>query len=239
MPTRNLSPGPTADTTADPSPDPHHHPMPFTRLEIAVLSIVEGELQVLLARRAQAPHAGKWALPGGVLRIDLDASLDAGARRVMHERLGLDLPFLRQLCAAGGPTRDPRAPWALSIVYRALVPADSVAPLAGKRIQALAWRPVSEAMADRKLAFDHAALVARAVERTREEVERLDLPVGFLPQAFTLAELQASCEQLLGRRLDKSSFRRRLADRDLVEPVAGAMRTGSNRPAQIYRLRPG
>lgn len=225
--------------TEPPNPDPKRYPMPFTRLEIAVLSPVDGELQVLLARRAEAPHAGKWALPGGVLRIDLDASLDEAARRVMRERLGLDLPFLRQLCTVGGPTRDPRAPWALSVVYRALVPAESVAPLAGKRIAALAWRPVAHAMADKSLAFDHAALVSRAVESTRAEVERLDLPAGFLSEQFTLGELQACCEQLLGRRLDKSSFRRRLSDRELVEPVEGEMRTGANRPAQVYRLRGG
>jgi ADP-ribose pyrophosphatase YjhB (NUDIX family) len=220
-----------------PARSPKRHPMPFTRLEIAVMSLIDGELRVLLARRAEAPYAGRWALPGGVLRIDLDASLDAAARRVMRERLGLDLPFLRQLCAAGGPTRDPRAPWALSVVYRALVPAGKVNPLAGKRIEALAWRRVDDAIADRSLAFDHAALVSRAVECTRAEIERLELPVGFVPEQFTLGELQACCEQLLGRRLDKSSFRRRLADRQLVEPVEGAMRTGANRPARIYRLR--
>jgi len=210
--------------------------MPFTRLEIAVLSLVDGELKVLLARRAEAPHAGKWALPGGVLRIDTDASLDEAAQRVMRERLGMDLPFLRQLCAVGGPTRDPRSPWALSIVYRALVPDDMVKPSAGKRIEALAWRSVGEAIGDRGLAFDHSLLISQAVEDTRAEVERLDLPVGFLPGQFTLGELQSTCEQLLGRRLDKSSFRRKLADRQLVEPVEGAMRTGANRPAQVYRL---
>ena len=149
-----------------------HHPMPFTRLEIAVMTLVDGGLQVLLARRAEAPHAGKWALPGGVLRIDLDRSLDTAAQRVMHERLGLELPFLRQLCAVGGPTRDPRAPWALSVVYRALVPAEKLDPSAGKRIEALAWRPVEEAMEDGGLAFDHAALIGQAVVATRAEVDK-------------------------------------------------------------------
>lgn len=210
--------------------------MPFTRLEIAVLSLIEGELQVLLARRSQAPHAGKWALPGGVLRIDLDRSLEAAAGRVMDERLGLEMPFLRQLGAVGGPTRDPRAPWALSVVYRALVPAEKLKPSAGKRIEALAWRPATTAAGDKTLAFDHAALIDQAVKATRAEVEALELPAGFLPEAFTLGELQSVCEQLLGRRLDKSSFRRRLADRDLVQPVKGVLRSGANRPAQVYSL---
>lgn len=201
------------------------------------MSLVDGRLHVLLARRAETPHAGKWALPGGVLRIDLDRSLEAAAQRVMNERLGLELPFLRQLCAVGGPTRDPRAPWALSVVYRALVPADTFAPSAGKRVEALTWRPVEEAIGDKSLAFDHAGLIAQAVTATRQEVDALDLPFSFLPEAFTLGELQATCEQLLGHRLDKSSFRRRLADRDLVEPVEGEMRIGAFRPAQLHRCK--
>jgi ADP-ribose pyrophosphatase YjhB (NUDIX family) len=210
--------------------------MPFTRLEIAVLSLMNGNLHVLLTRRAEAPHAGKWALPGGVLRIDLDRSLEDAALRVMRERLGLDMPFLKPLSAVGGPSRDPRAAWALSIVYRALVPADRIKPRAGKRIEALAWRPVDRVVADKGLAFDHASLVLQAVDATRTEVEHLELPAAFLPDQFTLGELQSTCEQLLGRRLDKSSFRRKLADRQLVEPVTGALRTGANRPAQVFRL---
>jgi 8-oxo-dGTP diphosphatase len=211
------------------------YPMPFTRLEVAVLAVVGGVLLVLLVRRAEDPHKGKWALPGGVLRIDKDASLDEAALRVARERLGVEVPFLRQLCAVGGPARDKRAPWALSVVYRALVPAERFEPLAGKRIEAVAWRPVDEASGDKGLAFDHAELVTKAVDATRAEVDRLELPFGFLPEEFTLGELQTTCEQLLGRRLDKSSFRRRLADRNLLEPVPGAMKGGAYRPAQLYR----
>jgi 8-oxo-dGTP diphosphatase len=214
-----------------------NHPMPFTRLEVAVLSVVDGVLQVLLVRRAEEPHKGKWALPGGVLRIDKDPSLDEAALRVARERLGVEVPFLRQLCAVGGPARDKRAPWALSVVYRALVPAERFEPSAGKRIEAVAWRPVEDASSDKGLAFDHAALIGQAVEATRAEVDGLELPFGFLSEEFTLGELQSTCEELLGRRLDKSSFRRRLAERDVLEPVVGAMKGGAFRPAQLYRER--
>lgn len=214
---------------------PKRYPMPFTRVEIAVMSLIEGALQVLLAKRAQAPYAGRWALPGGAVRIDLDASLDATAQRVIRERLGVQLRFLRQVITTGGPTRDPRAPWAISVLYRALVPSAGLGVVAGKRIEALEWRPVDQVTADAKLAFDHAALVGQAVAATRNEIDSLDLPFGFLPEEFTLGELQLACEQLLGRRLDKSSFRRRLADRDVVEAIDGAMRLGAFRPAQLYR----
>jgi len=212
------------------------HPMPFTRVELAVMSIVDGRLAVLLAKRVGPPHKSKWALPGGVLRIDLDLNLDAAAQRVAGERLGVVLPYLRQLQAVGSKKRDSRAVWALSIVFRALIPIEAISPQAGKRIESLKWCPVDEAMADEGLGFDHQALITQAVGVTRSEIERLELPAGFLPEHFTLGELQATCEQLLGRRLDKSSFRRRIDERQLVEQVAGEMRTGAFRPAQMYRL---
>jgi ADP-ribose pyrophosphatase YjhB (NUDIX family) len=215
----------------------NHYPMPFTRLELVVLGLVDGELHVILAKRAGNPFKGRWALPGGVLRTDLDESLETAAQRVAQERLGCNLPFLRQLCAVGGPQRDvERSSWTLSIVYRALVNLASFDPAAGKRVEALAWQPVDKATRDRTLAFDHAEIIGRAVEATRREIRNLELPRGFIPKWFTLGELQSLCEQLLGEGLDKSSFRRRLADRQLVEPVEGEMRTGANRPAQVYRL---
>ena len=213
------------------------HLMPFVRIELTAMTIINGDLVVLLGRRTQAPHAGKWALPGGVLRIDLDRDLEEAAQRVAQERLGVRLPYLRQLIAVGSKDRDPQAPWALSIAYRALVPCEAIDPKAGKRLEAIKWCPVAQAAADPKLAFDHAALIGAAVEVTRNEIENLTLPFGFLPEKFTLGELQACCEALLGRRLDKSSFRRRLDDRDFLEPVEAEMRTGAFRPAQLFRRR--
>ena len=216
------------------------HPMPFTRIELAIMSIIDGQLVVLLGKRAQAPHQGKWALPGGVLRIDKDIHLDAAAQRVGKERLEIeiDLPHLRQVKAVGSKSRDSRSAWALSIVYRALIPLGKFSPSPGKRLDELKWFTATEAVADKKLAFDHADLIRLAVETTQSEIENLDLPFDFLPEAFTLGELQTFCEAVLGRRLDKSSFRRRLAERSLLEPVQGEMRTGgAHRPAQLYQKR--
>ena len=213
------------------------HSMPFTRIELVVMAVVDGTLSVLLGRREQSPHAGLWALPGGVVRIDLDADLTASAQRVARERLGTEVPYLRQQCTVGGITRDPRAPWALSIVYRALARLEEFNPSAGKRIQELRWCPVVEAIADNSLAFDHNELIHTAVGALRSEIDRLDLPFEYLPERFTLGELQATCEALLGHRLDKSSFRRRIDDKAFVEAISGEMRIGAYRPAQLYRKR--
>lgn len=209
--------------------------MPFTRMELCVLSVVDGQLSVLLGCRQQEPSKGLWALPGGVLRIDLDANLERAAQRVAAERIGTELPYLRQQCCIGGPGRDPRSPWSLSVVYRALTTIENLQTKPGKRLEALRWCDVELAMKDTSLAFDHHQIIATAVSDLRLEVSRLDLPFDYLPAEFTLGELQENCELLLGRKLDKSSFRRRLDDRQCVQSVEGAFRRGPNRPAQLHR----
>ena len=228
----------THDTSSQHAgPATRRYAMPFTRIELALLSVAGDELVVLLGKRSEAPHKGRWALPGGVLRIDKDPDLDAAAARVGRERLGIELRHLQQLGATGSAGRDPRAPWALSIAYRALIPLAAIEPKPGKRLDAVEWVPVRQAETDRALAFDHADLVRHAAQAARDEIDRLELPYDFLPDRFTLGELQACCESILGRRLDKSSFRRRLDDRELLDVVDGEMRTGPFRPAQLYRRR--
>jgi ADP-ribose pyrophosphatase YjhB (NUDIX family) len=213
------------------------YPMPFVRIELVILGVVDGALSVLLAKRAEEPYAGAWALPGGVLRIDQDSDLDAAASRVAQERLNTSLEHMSQLRAVGGKKRDPRAPWSLSVVYRILLRAERLAAIPGKRIDELKWHPLARLPAAKSIAFDHMELIENALQACRSEAQRLDLPLGLLDEEFTLGELQSTFEALLGRPLDKSSFRRRLADRDSVVAIEGATRGGANRPAQLYRVR--
>lgn len=211
--------------------------MPFVRIELAVLGVRAGQLEVLLGRREAQPHAGRWALPGGVLRIDLDVDLDAACARVAQERLALALPGATQLCAWGRRARDPRAPWSLSVVYRCTTIPDALPVQPGKRLAELKWVPAQAAAGDASLAFDHGQLVERAVRALRQEVRDLRFAPGLMAEPFTLSDLQATAEAVLGQRLDKSSFRRRLDAAGCVEPVAGEMRTGAFRPAQLHRWR--
>lgn len=212
------------------------HEMPFTRVELAVLAVRDAALEVLLVKRGREPEAGKWALPGGVVRIDLDADLEAAAQRVAEERLHRRLPNFDQVVTVGGGARDPRSPWAVSIVYASLVAPD-FAPEAGKRISELAWRAVSPELLRAELAFDHATLVRQAIDVVRAQVAALSFPLGWLPAEFTVPELMALSEAILGHALDKVTFRRRLQALALVEEVKGKMRLeGAHRPAQVYRL---
>lgn len=214
------------------------YPMPLCRVEIAALSLVDEQLNVLLIRREEAPYRGFWALPGGVLRVDLDPDLDGAAVRVAKERLGIPPPNLCQMTAVGAKGRDPRgeAGWGLSVVYRALIAEDAATFTPGKRVTELRWVPVDELPT--KIAFDHAELIKQALNQTRSDIAKLTFPPGFVPERFTLGELQVLSEQVLGHTIDKASFRRKLRDRDLVEAIEGEQLRGSaHRPSAIFRLK--
>ena len=222
-------------TESSAPPIPTIHPMPMVRLDLVIMAVVEGQLRILLSHRKEAPHKGRWGLPGGVLRIDLDASLEEAAVRVGQERLGLRIPNLELVTAVGGAQRDPRAPWAMSVVYRSLL-GEIPAVTPGKRVQALEWRTWPEEFENTTLAFDHARLIEHAVRATRRQIADLHVPRGWLPEAFTIPEFQSLSEAVLGQMLDKVTLRRRLEAAGIFEPIAGAMRGGAHRPAQLYRL---
>lgn len=227
-PSRNT----VAEDALPPSPI---YPMPLVRLDLVVFRVEGAQLQVLLAKREQAPFKGRLGLPGGVLRIDLDGSLEAGAQRVARERLGTGLPQVRQVLAVGGAKRDPRAPWAMTVVYRAVLSQElPVQP--GKRVQELVWVDAHEASQNKKLAFDHDMLIDQAIAGLRGEVQALQFDPGFMPEEFTIPELQARCEVVLGTPLNKVTFRRRVEEAGILKEVPGKMVGGAHRPARVWKL---
>lgn len=214
--------------------DIHDYELPLTTVDVVVFTLLDDELCVQLVPRPEHPHRGAWALPGGFIDIHLDGDLEATARRVLGSKTGVATPYLEQLGGFGNGTRDPRG-WAATFVYFALLNIDTVdgSPTEGR------WWPLHAEGVDTELAFDHAALLAAALERLRSKVSYSSLPVHLLPDRFTLSRCQRVFEIVLGHELEKSAFRRRLRDAGLVERIPDAFERGSNRPAALYRLRDG
>ena len=206
-------------------------PSPIATVDAVLLTLADGALSVGLLKRDRAPHKGRLALPGGYVHTDKDADLDAAAARILRAKTGTTCRFLEQLATFSGSGRDPRG-WSLSVAYFALLPADELRTAGG----VLSLAPVDRLPT---LAFDHGAIVATAVERLRGKSSYFALPAYLLPPAFTLTELHGVYEQVLGTRLDRASFRRKVAEQDIVEPADGEQRTGAHRPATLYRLHPG
>jgi 8-oxo-dGTP diphosphatase len=213
-------------------------PRPYTTVDVAIFTLLDDALKVLLVRRPldeADPFPGLWALPGGFVDIDRDADLVSCAKRKLLEKTSVASPYLEQLGSWGGAHRDPRG-WFATHAYFALMPAHGVVLTKGANAADVAWFAVDEVLRRPKLAFDHAEILSAAVERLRSKVEYTSLPAFLLAEPFTLPQLQRTYEVVLGRPVDKSGFRTRMMSADFLDE-AGQVESASNRPPMGYRLK--
>lgn len=215
----------------------HDFDIPLTSVDMTIFTIKDEALQVLLVKRAQHPALGRWALPGGFIDMKKDKTVDDTARRKLKEKTGVDTPYLEQVASFGSAERDPRG-WSVTIAYFALISSNEITLEKNESSDEINWVPVKDLREKYELAFDHQSILDACYERLQGKVQYTSLPVNLLPEAFTLTDLQTTFEIILEKDVEKKSFRRRIQDADILEET-GEMRTGSNRPAKLYRVKHG
>lgn len=228
--------------------DASQFPHPSVTVDVALVTADEGRLRAILLLRDDYPDRGKWSLPGGFVRMD--ESVDEAAARVLRSKVCISGIFLEQLYTFGRPDRDPRTR-VITIAYYALVDAARLVgdgpkgndvqlanlhvPWSGERggpVQAL-----DDEGNELPLAFDHAEILGLVVQRLRGKLDYA--PIGFelLPHRFTLRQLQSIHETILGRSLNKDSFRRRMLASRLIAPTGEREVDVGHRPAELYRFK--
>ena len=208
----------------------YEYPRPALTVDCVVFGQDEEDLKVLLIQRGVEPYAGRWALPGGFVRMD--EALDAAARRELEEEAGIRPVHLEQLYTFGEPGRDPRGR-VITVAYFALVKLSDHQLHAATDAREAAWFSVWDTP---KLAFDHADILATALQRLKGKVRYQ--PIGFelLPPKFTLTQLQRLYEIILERPLDKRNFRKKILAMDLLEELDEVEQDVSHRAARLYRF---
>ena len=211
-------------------PYQYQYPRPALTVDCVVFGFDEGDLKVLLIERGLEPFKGRWALPGGFVRMK--ETLDEAARRELEEEAGLNNVFLEQLYSFGALDRDPRER-IVSVAYFALVKLANFNTRAATDAADARWFSISKVP---KLAFDHAEILALALARLQAKVRYV--PIGFelLPPKFTLSQLQHLYEAVLEVELDKRNFRKKVLSYHLLLPLKETHMTGRHRPAQLFRF---
>jgi 8-oxo-dGTP diphosphatase len=204
-------------------------------VDVVIFTLREGDLQVLLIKRKNPPFEGRWAIPGGF--VNPDESLEDAAARELYEETSVQVRnagnsvHIEQLYTFGDPKRDPRGR-TVTVAYFALVPAP-LAVQAGDDASDAQWKSVYHLPA---MAFDHNQIVNYALKRLRYKLEYSVVGFQLLPPEFTLSDLQQAYEIVLGEKLDKRNFRRRILQADVLEGT-DEYRTHEGRPAKLYRFR--
>lgn len=206
------------------------YPRPLVTVDVVIFTLRENDLQVLLIQRKRPPFQGMWAVPGGF--VGIDESLETAALRELQEETGVEDVYLEQLYTFGEPGRDPRGR-VITVAYFALLSANAVQPRAGDDAAQARWWSIYNLP---PLAFDHDRILAYALRRLRYKLEYTAVGFELLPETFTLSELQAAYEVILGETLDKRNFRRKILSAGVIQEI-GSYRVGEGRPAKLYRFR--
>lgn len=203
---------------------------PNLTVDCVVFGLDGKDLRILLIQRDLAPFEGKWALPGGFVRVN--ESLDDAARRELKEETGVDQIFLEQLYTFGDCERDPRER-VVTVAYFALINLTEHKISASTDARRAAWFGADDLP---RLAFDHEEIVETAIRRLRGKL-RYE-PVGFelLPKRFTLTQMQALYETVLQEKLDKRNFRKKILGMDLLVDLDEVEEDVSHRAAKLYRF---
>jgi len=203
-------------------------------VDLAILTVRENQLQVLVIERGIEPYRGQSALPGGFVLDGED--LPVAARRELAEETDLDPDetdlHLEQLATYGAPNRDPRGR-VVSVAYLAIAPNLPI-PAAGSDASGARWAPVHDVRTT--LAFDHTKILDDAVERARAKLEYTTLAARFCEREFTIGDLRHVYEVVWNMTLDPRNFSRKVANSEgFVEPTGGKRVPETGRPAALYQ----
>ena len=222
-------------TTPGASPEPYdirQYRQVSVTVDVILFRFVDNDLKVLLIKRKNWPFEGDWAIPGGF--VGFDEPLEEAALRELAEETNVHDVYLEQLYTFGDPARDPRTR-VITVAYFALLSAEQAAHSqlrnSGDAADANWWSIYNLP----QLAFDHAKILEYALRRLRWKLEYTALGFMLLPKAFTLSELQAAYEIILGEALDKRNFRRKILAAEVLEET-GDTSEGPGRPARLFRF---
>ena len=206
----------------------YKYPHPAVTTDCVIFGFNGERLQVLLIERGIEPYKGRWAFPGGFLKMDETA--EEGALRELKEETGLENAYIQQLHTFSDPNRDTRER-VITIAYYALVRIQEVK--GGDDAASARWFPLDEIP---PLAFDHDYILRMATQRLREQIHFQ--PIGFelLPEKFTIKELQSLYEAILEINFDRRNFAKKMLHLEILTELDETIWPTPKREAKLYKF---
>ena len=201
----------------------YKYPHPSVTADCVIFGFDGVSIKVLLIQRGIEPFKGKWAFPGGFMRIDETA--EECARRELEEETGLKNASVEQFYTFSDVNRDPRER-VITVAHYALVRLSEVK--GGDDAASARWFAMDEVPS---LAFDHDRILRMAVNRLKERI--CFEPIGFelLPEVFTMTELQNLYEAILEVKFDRRNFANKMLKLGILNEVNdGTIRKGTRTP---------
>ena len=197
-------------------------------VDLAIFTVQENDLKVLLVKMKKYPFEKMWAVPGGLIKPN--EPLDKAALRELYEKTGIKNVYLEQLYTFGNPKRDPSGR-VISVAYFALINTQEIKLKTTKKYSDIKWFSAKNLPV---LAYDHREIIDYALLRLRWKLEYTNVAYSLLPRYFTFSQLQKIYEIILGKKLDKRNFRKRMLFLKIVKSTQAKERGEAHRPARLF-----
>lgn len=204
---------------------------PSVTVDLLVFTVLDDDLKIILVKRGIDPFKNMWALPGGF--VGINETLEEAAKRELFQETGVGDVYLEQLYTFGDVKRDPRTR-VITVSYFALIPSENIKLHATTDAKDAQWFPVDKLP---KVAFDHKKIIDYGIERLKSKIGYSNIVYGILPKRFRLSQLQKVYEIILGQKLDKRNFRKRMLSLGLLRSTGKRELGGAHRPAMLYEFK--
>jgi 8-oxo-dGTP diphosphatase len=207
----------------------------YFNIAISVDCVIFGfenkELKILLIKSDLAEFAGKNSLLGDLVKVDED--LDGAPYRVLKQRTGLDDVYLQQVASFGAVNRHPSGRVITTAYYSLINIRNHKLKITDNEVH---WHSLKDL---KNLAFDHKKIIEACLQRLQVQV--MDEPVIFnlLPEKFSLRELQDLYQAILGIKLDRRNFRKKIALKNWLDDIDEMEEDVPHRPGKLYKLKSG
>ena len=208
----------------------YKYPHPSVTTDCVIFGFDGTKLNVLLVERGIEPFKGRWAFPGGFLRME--ESAEQGALRELREETGLKGAYIKQFHTFSDPKRDPRER-VITIAYYALVKMQEVK--GGDDAARAEWFPLEDVPS---LAFDHDLILRMATKELRKQIHFE--PIGFelLPEKFTIKELQLLYEAILDVKFDRRNFYNKMKHIEILTLLDETTHQSPQKEAFLFKFNP-
>ena len=224
--------------------------LPGISIDCVILAYREKKIKVLLLNWL---NTSLWALPGSFVRIDQD--LDIEAREILKMRTGLSDVSLHQFYTFGKVGRRHKKhrqllnanefknhpemrQWLdnrfITIAYLALVVANKIKPRPDALTRTIEWFSIDDLP---PLVFDHSDIIERSLLHIRRELNYLPISISMLPKKFTMSELQILYELILGRKLDRGNFQKKIRKLDVLNRHEKQQTNQAGKSAFLYSFK--
>jgi hypothetical protein len=189
-------------------------------------------------------------LPGGFIYLDED--LDQAATRILEERTGIKLPYLKQFHTFGDVSRRDKVKFPafdkvllksleniskfleqrfISSGYLSLIDMRSCSPTPDLLSDDCTWHPLNELP---HLVYDHNDIVIKAMEQLRSRINYMPVGMSLLPEKFTMKDFQILYEQILNRSLDRGNFQKKMLKLGFLDRHEKQLSGGAHKAPYLY-----